>query len=123
VSDESGEYAVHVRSLETDAVKKIQIEQKPSFYWGLVWSPDSRKLTFPDRRLGLWLVDVAAGSAVKIDSSPYSAQDSWTPNFSPDSRFLAYAKRLKNRAGTIFIYDLAAKKSFQITDGITHTQL
>src|SRR2546423_80805 len=31
VSDESGEYAVHVRSLENDSVKKIQIEQKPSF--------------------------------------------------------------------------------------------
>jgi tricorn protease len=123
VSDESGEYAVHVRSLENDSVKKIQIEQKPSFYWGLVWSPDSRKLAFPDRRLGLWLVDVAAGTATKVDSSPYSAQEAWTPNFSPDSRFLAYSKRLKNRAGTIFIYDIPAKKSFQVTDGITHTQM
>ncbi|HEX6649990.1 MAG TPA: S41 family peptidase [Pyrinomonadaceae bacterium] len=123
VSDESGEYALHIRSLENDSVKKIAIEQKPSFYWGLVWSPDSRKLSFPDRRLGLWLVDVAAGNAIKVDSSAYSAEDSWTPNFSPDSRFLAYSKRLKNRAGTIFIYDIAQKKSFQITDGITHTQM
>jgi len=123
VSDESGEYALHIRSLENDSVKKIQIEQKPSFYWGLVWSPDSRKLSFPDRRLGLWLVDVAAGTAIKIDSSPYSAQDSWTQNFSPDSRFLTYSKRLKNRAGAIFIYDIAQKKTFQITDGVTHTQM
>jgi tricorn protease len=123
VSDESGEYELHIRSLENDSVKKIKIEQKPSFYWGLVWSPDSRKLTFADRRLSLWLVDVAANTAIKIDSSPYSAQDTWTPNFSPDSRFLTYSKRLKNRAGTIFIYDIAAKKSFQITDGITHTQM
>src|SRR5262245_29698957 len=123
VSDESGEYALHIRSLENDSVKKIRIEEKPSFYWGLVWSPDSRKLSFPDRRLGLWLVDAAAGTAIKIDNSPYSAEDSWTPNFSPDSRFLAYSKRLKNRAGTIFIYDIAQKKSFQITDGITHTQM
>ena len=123
VSDESGEYALHIRSLENDSVKKIRIEQKPSFYWGLVWSPDSRKLSFPDRRLGLWLVDITTDTATKIDTSPYSAQESWTPNFSPDSRFLAYSKRLKNRAGTIFIYDIAAKKSFQITDGITHTQM
>jgi tricorn protease len=123
VSDESGEYALHIRSLENDSVKKIQIEQKPSFYWGLVWSPDSRRLAFADRRLNLWLVDVAANAAVRVDTSPYSAQDSWTPNFSPDSRFLAYSKRLKNRAGTIFIYDQAQKKSFQITDGITHAQM
>jgi tricorn protease len=88
-----------------------------------VWSPDSRKLSFPDRRLGLWLVDVTAETALKVDTSPYSAQESWTPNFSPDSRFLTYAKRLKNRAGTVFIYDIAQKKSFQVTDGITHTQM
>lgn len=123
VSDESGEYALHIRSLENDSVRKIRIEQNPSFYWGLVWSPDSRKLAFPDRRLGLWLVDVAASNAIKVDSSTYSAEESWTPNFSPDSRFLTYSKRLKNRAGTVFIYDIARKKSFQITDGITHAQM
>ena len=122
VSDESGEYAVHVRSLENDSVKKIRIEQKPSFYWGLVWSPDSRMLSFPDRRLGLWLVDVNAETAVRVDTSTYSAQESWTPNFSPDSRFLAYSKRMKNRAGAVYIYDIAQKKTFPITDGITHTE-
>jgi tricorn protease len=122
VSDESGEYAVHVRSLENDSVKKIPIEQKPSFYWGLVWSPDSRMLSFPDRRLGLWLVDVNAGTTVRVDTSTYSAQESWTPNFSPDSRFLAYSKRMKNRAGAVYIYDIAQKKTFPITDGITHTE-
>jgi tricorn protease len=123
VSDESGEYALHVRSLENDSLKKIRIEQKPSFYWALVWSPDSQKLTFPDRRLGLWLVDIASETAHRVDSSAYSAQESWTPNFSPDSRFLTYSKRLKNRAGTVFIYDIAQKKAFQVTDGITHAQM
>ena len=123
VSDESGEYALHVRSLENDAVKKIQIEQKPSFYWNLVWSPDSRKLAFPDRRLNLWLVDVAAQTTHKVDSSPYSAQEAWTPNFSHDSRFLTYSKRLKNRTGAIFIHDIAQKKNVQVTDGITHAQM
>ena len=123
VSDESGEYALHVQSLENDSLRKIRIEEKPSFYLGLVWSPDSRKLAFFDRRLALWIVDVATETALRVDTSPYSAQESWTPNFSPDSRFLTYSKRLKNRAGAIFIYDIAQKKAFQVTDGITHTQM
>ena len=123
VSDESGEYALHIRSLENDSVKKIRIEPKPSFYWDLVWSPDSKKLTCADRRLSLWLVDVTAESAVHVDSSTYSAQESWATNFSPDSRFLAYSKRMKNRAGTVFIYDIAQKKSFQVTDGLTHAEM
>jgi tricorn protease len=121
-SDESGEYALHIRSLENDSVKKITIEPQPSFYWDLVWSPDSRKIAFADRRLNLWLADTASGTAQKIDASVYSAQSGWNANFSPDSRFLTYAKRLKNRAGTVFIYDLAQKKSIQITDGVTHAE-
>ena len=123
VSDESGEYALHIRSLETDSVKKIAIEQKPSFYWNLVWSPDSRKLAFPDRRLGLWMVDVTAETAIRVDTSSYSAQESWTPNFSPDSHFLTYSKRMKNRTAAVFIYDIAQKKAFQVTDAITHTEM
>src|SRR6185369_6646657 len=52
VSDETGEYALHVRSLDNGSVTKIQIEKQPSFYWALVWSPDSRNVSFIDRRLG-----------------------------------------------------------------------
>lgn len=122
-SDEAGEYALHVRSLETGAVKKIQIEPKPSFYWELVWSPDSQKVAFADRRLNLWFADVAGGTATKVDASGYAGQMNWQPSFSPDSRFLTYSKRLKNRAGTVFVYDLSAQKSFQITDGVTHTEM
>jgi tricorn protease len=121
-SDETGEYLLHIRSLETNAVKKIAVEKQPSFYWNLAWSPDSRHLVFNDRRLNLWLVETNGGAATKIDTSDYSAQNDWAVGFSPDSRFLAYAKRLKNRAGTVFVYDLAQKNKFQITDGRTHAQ-
>jgi tricorn protease len=121
-SDESGEYALHIRSLENDAVKKISIEQKPSFYFEIVWSPDSKKLVFADRRLNFWLADMESGTPRKIDTSTYMGQESWQPSWSPDSRFVAYAKRLKNRVGTIFIHDPAQKKSVQITDGVTNTE-
>ncbi len=121
-SDESGEYELHVRSLENNSVKKIRVETRPSFYWNLIWSPDSKKLSFTGKNLDLWVADLTSGTAAKVDTSNYSSQSDWSANFSPDSRFLTYAKRLKNRAGTVFIYDLAQKKSFQITDGITHAQ-
>ncbi len=120
-SDESGEYALHIRSLENNSVKKIVVEKQPSFYWSPAWSPDSKKLTFSGKNLELWMADAETGMTAKIDTSDYSAQEEWSANFSPDSKFLAYAKRLKNRTGTVFIYDLTQKRSFQITDGKTHT--
>lgn len=123
MSDESGEYALHIRSLENDSIKRISIEPKPSFYWDLAWSPDSKKITCADRRLSLWLIDVTTETAVRVDTSTYSAQQSWNANFSPDSRFLAYSKRMKNRAGVVIIYDIAQKQNFQLTDGITHAEM
>ncbi|CAA9430967.1 MAG: tolB protein precursor, periplasmic protein involved in the tonb-independent uptake of group A colicins [uncultured Pyrinomonadaceae bacterium] len=121
-SDESGEYALHVRSLENDSVVKISIEKQPSFYRELAWSPDSKKLVFSDRQLNLWLADIERATAAKVDASGYSAQENWSANFSPDSKFLTYAKRLKNRAGTVYIRDLAAGKNIQITDGVAHAE-
>ena len=120
MSDESGEYSLHVRSLENDSVKKISIEQKPSFYWGLGWSPDSKKVTFRDRRLSFWIADVPTGTTAKVDTSTYTAEDVWASSFTHDSHYLAYSKHLHNRTLAIFIYDVTAKKTYQITDGVTN---
>jgi tricorn protease len=39
--------------------------------------------------------------------------------WSPDSRYLAYARRLKNFMGAVFLFDVAAARSTQITDGMS----
>jgi tricorn protease len=127
-SDESGEYQLHVRSLvnrgsgDDGQVKKIAVEQKPSFYRELTWSPDSKKLAFTGKRLDLWIVDVERGAVTKVDASTYSYQEEWYPRWSPDGRWLVYSKHLKNRIRTVFIYDLAERKAHQVTDGVTHAE-
>ncbi|MEZ5426452.1 MAG: S41 family peptidase [Pyrinomonadaceae bacterium] len=121
-SDETGEYQLHIRSLESGAVKKIPIEEKPSFYRELKWSPDSKKLVFSDKRLALWMADAEAATLRRIDSSTYSYQEQWFPNWSPDGRWLVYSKYLKNRIRTVFIYDVAGGRTHQITDGVTHAE-
>jgi tricorn protease len=122
-SDESGEYQLHVRNANGEGeTKKIAIEQKPSFYRELTWSPDSRKLAFTDKRLALWYADVLAGNARRVDTSQYSFQEQWFPKWSPDSRWLTYSKHLANRVRTVYIYGLEDGKAHQITDGRTHTE-
>ncbi|UCC38173.1 MAG: PD40 domain-containing protein [Candidatus Aminicenantes bacterium] len=122
-SDESGEYELHVRSVIGDySVTKIKIEENPSFYRELTWSPDSSKIAFSDIRLALWLVDVNARETEKIDVSPYIAQGRYYPSWSIDSRYLAYAKALQNRLRTVFIYDAEHDRIHQITDGRVHAE-
>ncbi|MCA1615371.1 MAG: PDZ domain-containing protein [Acidobacteria bacterium] len=122
-SDESGEYLLHVRPADgAGAVKKISVEAKPTFYRELTWSPDSRRVAFADKRLALWVADVAAGTARQADRSTYSYQEELHPAWSPDGRWLAYSKHLKNRARTVYIYDAQTGQTRQVTDGVTHTE-
>ena len=122
-SDESGEYQLYVRSLGGDgAVKKIAIEQRPSFYRELTWSPDSKRLAFTDKRLAVWIADIERGVTRRVDTSSYSYQEGWFPNWSPDGRWLTYSKHLRNRVRTVYIYDVESGQTHQITDGHTHAQ-
>lgn len=122
-SDESGEYQLHISPFGNEgAVKKITVEPRPSFYRELTWSPDSKRLAFTDKRLALWVADVGTGSTRRVDTSTYSYQEAWFPNWSPDGRWLTYSKHLQNRVRTVYIYDAGSGQTHQITDGHTHAQ-
>ena len=121
-ADESGEYELHVRRLASGAVARIEVETHPSFYRELVWAPDSRRLAFSDIRLGLWVADTDVGSARRIDTSRYIAQGEYRPNWSPDGRYLTYAKARSDGMRTAFIYDTATERVHQLTDGLTHVE-
>ena len=74
--------------------KKIALGARRSIY-SPVWSPDSKKIAYTDKRLNLWYVDVAKGTPVKVDTDYYEGA-SFDPAWSPDSKWLAYTKQLPN---------------------------
>jgi tricorn protease len=120
-SDESGEYALHVRDQSGEGdVKKISLGDPPSFFYDPVWSPDSKKIAYSDKRLNLWYVDVATGKTVKVDKNPDGLRDDvMEPSWSPDSRWIAYTKQLDNHLRAVFVYSLEAAKTHQLTDGMS----
>jgi len=124
-TDESGEYALRVRPQSGEGeVKKIALEGKSAFYFAPRWSPDSKRIAFNDNQLNLWLADVDSGKVTKIDTDyfyPYgdlSRDAAW----SPDSRWIAYAKFLPNRLHVIEVYSLDSGNSTQVTDGMSDTR-
>ena len=107
---------MHVRAAGGEGgVRKIRVEPRPSFYGGPVWSPDSRRIAFTDKRLALWYVDLEAGAARRIDSSTFARQGSFQPAWSPDGRWLAYSKTMPNRLSVIHLYSLEGGKSYPVT--------
>lgn len=120
-SDESGEYALHLRDqMGEGETKKIDLGKPSSFYYAPVWSPDSKRIAYSDRRLQLWYVDVEKGGPpVKVDENPIGFRDSvLEPRWSPDGKWLVYAKQLDNTLRAVFVYSLETGRATQITDGL-----
>ena len=120
-SDESGEYALHIRDQSgLGEVRKIDLGSPPTFYYSPAWSPDSKKIAYTDKRLNVWYVDLEKKTPVRVDTDTYAdpsnrLQMAW----SPDSRWIAYTKQLRNHLHAVFAYSLEQAKSYQITDGMS----
>lgn len=122
-SDASGEYELVIADQFGENRKIIALPQ-PTFYYSPVWSPDSLSIAFTDANRDLCLVNIATGKIKKIDNEGFAHPDRIIyPCWSPDSKWLAYAKRLRNEYGTIFVYSLDKGTTTQLTDGMSDSRL
>ncbi|HEY2324735.1 MAG TPA: PDZ domain-containing protein [Thermoanaerobaculia bacterium] len=118
-SDESGEYALHLADQSgTGDVKKIALGNPPSYFYRPLWSPDSKQIAFSDKRLNLWIADVATGKITRVDTDRFdSPAHEFDPAWSGDSKWLAYTKQLPSQQHAVFIYSVPNAKATQLTDG------
>jgi tricorn protease len=120
LSDESGEYMLHIRNQSgIGEPVKIALGEKPGFCFSPAWSPDSKKIAYADSHQTLWYIDVQDRKPVRVDKDPYWGVSVFDYSWSPDSKWLAYSRRLRNFMGAVFVHSIADGKSTQITDGMS----
>lgn len=120
-SDESGEYALHLRDQTgMGEVRKISLGNPSSYFYSPKFSPDSKKILFTDKRLHIWYLDLEKKTPVKVDTNtydnPYFVLD---PSWSPDGNWIVYTKQLKNRLCAVHTFSIETGKATQITDGLS----
>jgi tricorn protease len=121
-SDESGEYALHLRQQDgIGEVKKFNLGNPPTFYYSPRWSPDSKKIVYSDKRLNLWYLDIEARKPVLVDTNPYDQGPGtgFNPVWSPDGRWIAYTRQLDSSLRAVFVYGVEDRIAHQVTDGLS----
>ncbi|HHQ47788.1 MAG TPA: protease, partial [Acidobacteria bacterium] len=120
-SDEPGEYTLFIRKQNgLGPIRRIDLGQPPSFFYRPVWSPDSTKIAYSDKRLQLWVVDLADPKPVLVDHDRFdSPLHEFDVQWSPDSRWLTYTKQLPSQLHAVYVYELATHTATQVTDGMS----
>jgi len=122
LSDESGDYALHIRSQDgSGEVRKIPLGEK-AFFSSLVWSPDSKKMAYLDNHAHLFYMDLEKKQPVLVETDYYLNGNGLAPVWSPDSQWLAYSKTLKSHMQAIYLYSLENAKATQVTDGMSDAE-
>ncbi|HEV7683772.1 MAG TPA: PDZ domain-containing protein [Pyrinomonadaceae bacterium] len=118
-SDKSGEYRLYIEAQDGLTPPREITLQHPTHYYTASWSPDSKKIMFSDTNLKVWVLDVASGQAKVVGNDPWMVPNrTLDPVWSPDSKWVAYASRLRSMYHAIFVSNVETGETKQVTDGL-----
>jgi len=113
ISDKTGEDEIYIEKQDGSA-EPVQLTTGADTYkYGMVWSPDSKKLLWSDKMLRLQFIDIVSKEITFVDQSK-----SWEFNeftFSPDSKWIAYVFPDRRSTSRIFLYEIASKTKTPVT--------
>ncbi|HNC25183.1 MAG TPA: DPP IV N-terminal domain-containing protein, partial [Opitutaceae bacterium] len=114
LSEASGEYEIYVRSQDGKGAP-IQLTFKDDTYpFQIVWSPDSKKLLWGDRKQRLRFVDVETKAVTTVTENPDAPvmQYAWAP----DSQWITYIRNAPASVARLMLYSVATQQSTPVTD-------
>ena len=117
LSDQSGEYEIHVIGSDGKTPARQVTHGGGTFRFGPRWSPDSKKLAFSDKTMTLWWCDVATGKLAKVDKSDWGEFHDY--RWAPDSRWIAYSMPLATGFDRLMLYNVEGGAPTAVTDGMT----
>ncbi|HKY33523.1 MAG TPA: S41 family peptidase [Candidatus Polarisedimenticolia bacterium] len=117
LSDESGEYEIHVAASDGKTPPRQVTKGGATFRYAPVWSPDSRKVAFSDKTMAVWWADVESGKVTKVDTNKDG--EIFDYRWSPDSRWITYSKPASTGFSSVMVYSTETGKAERVSTGMT----
>lgn len=115
ISDASGEDEIWIRTQDGLDEARPLTAGSDTYKYAPVWSPDSRKLAWSDKKNRLRVVDIASKAVQEVAQSDAFEIREFV--WSPDSRWIAYAKPEVRRFSIIHLFELETATTVPATDG------
>lgn len=113
ISDATGETELYLQdAIGSDPVQLTK--NNDTYIRSFVWSPDSKSIVYTDRKNRINLLDVSSKQKTVLLQDPVGEPRGVT--FSPDSKWLTYSRLESNDFNVVYVFDIAAKKEYAITD-------
>lgn len=115
VSDADGEDEIYVGPADGSAPAKPITTGADTYKYEIHWSPDSKKILWSDKKLRLQFVDVETKKVTLVDQAKaFEIRDT---TWSPDSKWVAFARQEVDVQNKVYLYSLESGKSTAVTDG------
>ncbi|MEI6457038.1 MAG: PDZ domain-containing protein, partial [bacterium] len=115
ISDRTGEDEIWLVKQDGTSDPVQLTKNGDTYRYGAIWSPDSKKLLWSDKKLRLQYIDINTKDVTLVDQAR-----SWEFgdfNWSPDSRWITYVFPERRGESKIYLYELASKNKTPVTNG------
>jgi tricorn protease len=105
------------KGLETP--HEIPLGTDTRYAWSATWSPDGKHIAWVDQRARIHVLEIATGRIVTADTDgTIQNRGGLGLTWSPDSKWLAYAKEYPNHFHRIVVWSLESGKATALTDAL-----
>jgi tricorn protease len=115
VSDASGEDEIWTVPQDGKGQPQQVTNGSDCYKYSPVWSSDSKRLLWSDRKQRLQFVDVGSKQVKLVFQSPVSEIRDYV--WSPDGKWIAYARPEAEGPARVYLYSVEQDKTVPVTDG------
>lgn len=114
ISDATGEDEIYIEPQDGSAPPTQITKGEDTYKYQIYWSLDNKKILWADKRLRLRYVDIDTKTVKEVAQA--AAWEFSSYGWSPDSKWIAYAKPEERTMTKIYLYSIEKEQTHDVTD-------